>query len=212
MATNRGNHYDYDIENNNGVLSSSIRAYNSFCRHNICENIKLGLVSAAVFLLCLVLFTGVALGYSVLELHPVGNYILLFICLILLAYVEALHYSVVAIEKWDMSLYAEKFPRAVKCHKLVDTPEKVKKFLVGRQFFVLFVVFLLAEITTFPGNGFTFHEMYILTFLHKDIPEDFAGLPPIIVLIFLKTGLPGVFLTLTFGQLVRNGNYKRYLK
>lgn len=91
-----------------------------------------------------------------------------------------------------MSSYEEKYPRAVNCWKLVDTPEKVKKFLVGRQFFVIFVVFLLAEITSFPG-----------------IPDDFAGLPSILILIILSTGLPGVAIVLTYGQLVRLMKYTK---
>ena len=62
----------------------------------------------------------------------------------------ALHYGVVAIEKWDMTKYAQDYPRACSLHKYVDTPVKVKKFLVGRQFFVIFVVFLIAQITSFP--------------------------------------------------------------
>jgi hypothetical protein len=128
----------------------SVNPYYMFCRSSFCEKIKLVIGTIAVSLLILVIFIGVALRYSVLQLHPVANFILLFFGLLLLAYVEALHYAVVAVEKWDMSLYSDKFPRAAKCHTLVDTPEKVKKFLVGRQFFVIFVVFLIAEITTFP--------------------------------------------------------------
>lgn len=96
---------------------------------------------------------------SVLQLHPAINFVLLFGALTLLAYCEALHYICVAVEKWDMSKYEAKYPRAVRCHKLIDTPEKVKKFLVGRQFFVIFVVFLIASITSFPY-----------------IPHDFAGI------------------------------------
>jgi hypothetical protein len=57
----------------------------------------------------------------------------------------------VSVEKWDMTPYLERFPRAVKCQIYVNTPQKVKRFLVGRQFFVIFVVFLLAQITSFPG-------------------------------------------------------------
>lgn len=98
---------------------------------------------------------------------------------------EALHYACVAVEKWDMSTYNQMYPRAARCQKLVDTPEKVKRFLVGRQFFVIFIVFLMAQITTFPH-----------------IPENFAGLPSIVVLALIETGLPGVFLTLTIGQLI----------
>jgi hypothetical protein len=99
--------------------------------------------------------------------------------------VEALHYAVVCIEKWDMSQYEVSYPRVYKLYKLVDTREKVKKFLVGRQFFVIFVVFLIAQITSFPH-----------------IPSDFGGLPPLLVTIIFQTGLPGIAITLTYGQLV----------
>ena len=107
-----------------------------------------------------------------------------FFCLTLLAYVEALHYVCVACEKWDAKLLI-KYPRALKCHALVNTPVKLKKFLVGRQFFVIFVVFLIAQLTSFP-----------------DIPKNFAGMPELMVTILLKTGLPGVALVLTYGQLI----------
>jgi hypothetical protein len=67
----------------------------------------------------------------------------------------------------------------------VDTPVKVKKFLVGRQFFTIFVVFLISQISSFP-----------------DIPKNFGGLPPTMVLLLFQIGLPGVALTLTYGQLI----------
>jgi hypothetical protein len=84
-----------------------------------------------------------------------------------------------------MSAYEQQYPRVYKLSKLVDTRQKVKKFLVGRQFFVIFVIFLIAQITSFPH-----------------IPPDFAGMPPIFVTLLFQTGLPGVALVLTFGQLV----------
>ena len=34
---------------------------------------------------------------------------------------------------------------------IISLQWKVKKFLVGRQFFVIFVVFLIAQLTSFPG-------------------------------------------------------------
>ncbi len=85
----------------------------SFCRSSFCEQIKYFIVTVVVFILVLVIFVGVADGYSVLKVHPALNFILLLGALVLLAYVEALHYGVVAIEKWDMEKYKENFPRAV---------------------------------------------------------------------------------------------------
>lgn len=152
---------------------------------SMCEYARLIGCSAVVTVLLIVDFYSISMRYCILQLHPAANFVLLFFALTLLAYVEALHYGVVAIEKWDMKQYAEKYPRVVRLHALVDTPKKVKQFLVGRQFFVVFVVFLIAEITSFPY-----------------IPKDFAGLPRIMVIIFIQTGLPGVALVLTFGQLI----------
>jgi hypothetical protein len=39
-------------------------------------------------------------------------------------------------------------------------------------------------------------------FFFLDIPHNFAGMPSILVLILVETGLPGIALTLTVGQLV----------
>ena len=120
-----------------------------------------------------------------MKLHPVANFALLFSALTLLAYVEALHYGNVAIEKWDLESKKDEYPRLYKTQKLVDTPEKVKQFLVGRQFFVIFVVFLIAQITVFP-----------------DMPHNFGGMPAAMVTVVVETGLPGVALVLTYGQLI----------
>jgi len=158
---------------------------NLFCRSSICQHIKYVVVTGIVGVLIAVIIVGVSLEYCILKLPPYGNFPLLIAAITLLAYCEALHYGVVSIEKWDMNKYKDKFPRAYNCWKLVDTPEKVKKFLVGRQFFTIFVVFLISEITSFPG-----------------IPKNFAGMPSILVAILVQTGLPGVALTLTFGQLI----------
>jgi uncharacterized membrane protein (Fun14 family) len=142
------------MESSQGVEILPVGPYYYFCRSSACEKIKLLTGTLAVSLLTLVIIVGVSLKYAVLQLHPAINFVLLVLGLLLLAYVESLHYAVVAVEKWDMSLYADRFPRAAKCHSLVDTPEKVKKFLVGRQFFVIFVVFLIAQITTFDRKFF----------------------------------------------------------
>ena len=160
-------------------------AVTMFCKGDLCQRVKLFCSFVVVTLLILVVFTGISLGYCVLKVHPALGFLIMFFCLTLLAYVEALHYACVACEKWDMKVIGKNFPRALRCHALVDDPVKLKKFLVGRQFFVIFVVFLLAQLTAFP-----------------DMPSDFAGMPAAMTLVLLQTGLPGVALTLTYGQLI----------
>ena len=59
----------------------------------------------------------------------------------------------------------------------------MQRFLVGRQFFVVFVVFLCAQITTYPS-----------------LPS--FGLPSWAFTVLIDTGLPGALVVLIFGQLM----------
>ncbi len=67
-----------------------------------------------VILLVIVVFVGVAKGYCVLQIPAIANFILLFLALLLLAYCEALHYSVVSIEKWDMAQVSHLYPQSIR--------------------------------------------------------------------------------------------------
>lgn len=146
-----------------------------------------------VHLLLLVAFISIGNQWCVLQFHPVGLFIVLFLALTWLAYVEGLHYGVVSLEKREMAEYEAMFPRAFKTHKMVDTTLKVKRFLVGRQFFTIFVVFLISQITSFPH-----------------IPQDFANMPKLMVNLLVQTGLPGVALVLTYGQLISQLYVEQY--
>lgn len=148
-------------------MSAVADGYSAFCRSVMCEDAKLVLGSVAVFLLLLMVIVGVSLTYCILKLHPTLNFLILVVCIVLLAYLEALHYACVSVEKWNMSEYIDQYPRAVRCRALVDTPAKVKKFLVGRQFMVIFVVFFIAQITTFPGEDLQCFSTQIYLFLVK---------------------------------------------
>ena len=61
----------------------------------------------------------------------------------------------------------------------------MKRFLVGRQFIVLFLVFLIAQLTSFPN-----------------IPSNFIGLSHVAIEALITSGLPGIMFVLTFGQLI----------
>ena len=69
----------------------------------------------------IIVFYGMAVGFTVLQVFPLVLYIILGFALTLLGYCEALHYGVVAIEKWDMNQYKDKFPRAYGCWLLAPT-------------------------------------------------------------------------------------------
>jgi hypothetical protein len=112
-------------------------------------------------------------------------FIILIFTIISLAYVEALHYANVSVEKWNMSKYQQSHPRAYKTQKLINSNIKLQKFLIGRQFLVICFVFTIAQITTFPY-----------------IPNQLFNITNTFILTCIKIGLPGVFIVLTFGQIL----------
>ena len=84
--------------------------------------------TCVVHLLILVAFISIGHKWCVLQFHPVGLFIVLFLALTWLAYVEGLHYGVVSLEKRDMSQYEQSFPRACKTHK-VSTLHVILNFI-----------------------------------------------------------------------------------
>lgn len=70
---------------------------------------------------CIIVIYGMAVGFTILQVFPLVLYIILALSITLLGYCEALHYGVVAIEKWDMIQYKDKFPRAYACWLLAPT-------------------------------------------------------------------------------------------
>jgi hypothetical protein len=140
--------------------------------------------SLVTFSLCLIFYC-VSMRYCVLQTYPVILFLLLFAATTLLAYVEALHYANVSVEKWDMTPYKDRFPRACETQKLVKNNKLVQQFLVGRQFFVIFVVFTIAQITSFPY-----------------VPANLWGMPATFVLLIVQIGVPGIMWVLTIGQLI----------
>lgn len=131
-------------------------------------------------------FYSIGKGYAALPGHPAVLYVLFILVLILLAYLEGLQVAVLALERVPSESLQHSYPRAYRTHKLATRGRgmNVQRFLVGRQFFVVFVVFLCAQLTTFPT-----------------LPEDFIPYRWLFVLI-IETGLPGALIVLSFGQLM----------
>lgn len=122
-------------------------------------------------------------GYAALEAPIWLQYVLLILVLTLLAYLEGLQVAILALERVDSESWAHK-KRAFAAHKLAVANHglNVQRFLVGRQFFVIFVVYLIAQLTTYST-------------LELGVPDFFR------ILIF-DIGLPGALIVLAFGQLM----------
>ena len=83
----------------------------------------------------------------------------------------------------DPEEFREYYPRAYKLHLLINQPENVKRFIIGRQFCTVLTNFMLSQVFTFAGFKNT-------------------GYNPVLFFIIVKSGLVGVFITLAHGQLM----------
>ncbi|CAE7570794.1 SIT, partial [Symbiodinium microadriaticum] len=100
----------------------------------------------------------------------------------LVAYLEGLQVAILAVEHSDPARYQQSHPRAFKLITSVKKGNNVERFLVGRQFFTIFVMTLMAQVTSFP---------YI----------SHLGINSVVWFIFIQTGLPGAMVVTTIGSL-----------
>jgi len=123
-------------------------------------------------------------GYAALDGHPVLLLIIFFFVVTLLAYLEGLQVAIMALIDVNRSTFRH-LPRAYTNHKLANANHglNVQRFMVGRQFFVVFVVFLGAQLTTY-----------------SELKIDW--LPSFLYVLIIQTGMPGVLFVLSFGQLM----------
>merc|ERR1712142_477798 len=126
----------------------------------------------------------IAKGYAALPGHPVMHYILLVFVIILLAYLEGMQIAILALERSSTSTFRHRKKAYVSMNlALKNNGHNVQRFLVGRQFFVVFVVFLCAQLTTYADLSLSFMPQWLFVML-------------------IQTGLPGALIVLAFGQLM----------
>eukprot|EP00930_Biecheleria_cincta_P027971 TRINITY_DN19537_c0_g1_i1.p1 TRINITY_DN19537_c0_g1~~TRINITY_DN19537_c0_g1_i1.p1 ORF type:complete len:457 (+),score=81.07 TRINITY_DN19537_c0_g1_i1:49-1371(+) len=136
------------------------------------------------FLAMFYIGAGISNGHAPLPGPFWAHFMILFCVLILLGYLEGLQVAILALEGQDATSWKDKYPRAHVLHCLANRGNNVQRFLVGRQFYVIFVVFLCSQVSTFP----TFEK-----------PE---WLPAALWFVLVETGLPGAITVLAFGQLM----------
>jgi len=134
------------------------------------------------------IFYCIAKGYAALPGPPLLHYLLFLFVLVLLGYLEGLQIAILELERSKLpesKEFKKAFPRAKYTLDLATGRKglNVQRFLIGRQFFVVFVVFLCAQLTTYP-----------------DLPSD--GWPKWLFVVVIDTGLPGALVVLAFGQLM----------
>ena len=89
---------------------------------------------------------GIANGYYVLPTPPAATFIIFFLALIMLFFLEGLMIAIVSTQYWDRESFKDAYPRAYMIHELVNRPDNVKRFIIGRQFCTVLVCFLIAQV------------------------------------------------------------------
>jgi hypothetical protein len=131
----------------------------------------------------MIILYGISNGVYVLPTPPGATYVVLAVVLIILFYLEGLMIAITATQYWDRESFKDVYPRAYALHEMVNRPDNVKRFIIGRQACTVCTGFLIAQMTTFEHWS-----------------SD--GYNPILFYIVVKSGLVGVLLVLSVGQLM----------
>ena len=152
---------------------------------------------------------GILHGYAIMKSHPAILFAVLLICLVILAYIEGLHFGIVSAQHLPILPHSS-LHRATRIQEIISKDQHViQRFLIGRQLCVIITVFVIAEITTFPGknklNSIKYNKnilLIIINFIYLYNVDWPYEIYPYSIIVLFRCGLPGILLTLTFGQLL----------
>ena len=98
-----------------------------------------------------------------------------------------LQVALVELKRQDPQTYRHSHPRAYKLGQAAQKSDNVEKFLMGRQMFVVFIVFFSAKLTT----------------IHSESQDDFLfPIPDWFRSVFLETGILACVLVVVLAQLM----------
>jgi silicon transporter len=117
------------------------------------------------------------------EYHPAVAFIILWVMLIWLSFVEGGQASLVGLHPINRELYKDTHKIAYKGLENVQKGDNLDRYLMGRQFMVIFIVFLINK-SGAPIEG-----------------AELWGLPKVVIDIFLVTGIAMILFTAQIGQL-----------
>lgn len=120
--------------------------------------------------------------------NPAIAFLLLTCLLGALAIFEGLQISVMALRLVDISALTTKYKRVARLHRSFRWEAGTRKFLAGRQFAVIVVVFFVARLTSF-GND-------------RSVPGLPFELPGLAARVLFEFGIAGALFTLWWGQLL----------
>lgn len=122
------------------------------------------------------------------NLHPVIAFLVFWILLLWLALMEGSLNCMVGLKPIDQALYSHSHPLTTKCTTLTNRGDNIDRFIVGRQYLDLMVVFLTSFMVSSIDNA------------------TVLGLPQQVTSVFLASGLAVILVTIVVGQLVAQIN------
>lgn len=143
----------------------------------------------------LLIFSCVCTFYAIIEQktgfwHNIPGWaalLLFFALLFWLGLMEGLQVALVELKRQNPETYRYSHPHAFKLGQMAAKSDNVEKFLMGRQMFVVFIVFFSAKLTT----------------IHSETGDDFLfPLPDWFRSVFLETGLLACILVVVLAQLM----------
>jgi len=117
------------------------------------------------------------------DVHPALAFFCLWGAAIWLSFVEGGQASLVGLAPINRELYKESHPIAYKCGLVAHVGDSLDRYLLGRQFMVVFIVFTI----NISGGPVADAALW--------------GLPDIVITIFMSTGLAMILFTTMVGQL-----------
>ena len=144
--------------------------------------------SAAAVAFCLgILFTLVGNQETNIGVHGVPACIIWWGLMLYLGFLEGVQAGVVALKPVDKDIYRESHPHTYAITTLCHKGNNLDKFIVGRQFLVIFVVFVINFCTGYDNDALGSN------------PLDVSGT---FMTGFVKTGMVSALVTIVFGQLI----------
>jgi Silicon transporter len=148
---------------------------------------SMGLLGFALLLVMTAIFTKETVATGENNIHPILAFIIFWFLVCWLAMMEGGQGALVGLQPIEKSRYASTHPRALKCTTLAHKGDNMERFIVGRQFLVVLVVFVTNMMASIMKGSTLF-------------------LPDILAEIFLATGLAVILVVIMIGQLTAQVN------
>lgn len=142
------------------------------------------LVIFSVVIISAAIFTKQTTATGESGVHPVVAFCVFWISLLWLAMMEGGLNCMVGLQPVDKELYKDSHPRTFRCTQLAHRGDNIERFIVGRQYLDLTIVFTTSFMVSTLDGASVF------------------GLPEIVNNIFLGSDLAVILCTIVFGQLV----------